>query len=185
MSETNRDQQPTMRTSDAQARAEQGETERLRAENEQLKAENVKREEELRSEHDSYLRTLADFENYRRRIERERSGAAQAGKREIVLSLLEVMDDFERALEYGDQPSASIAEGLRAVHRRLARLLQAQGVTPFESVGRLFDPTLHEAVGSTRSDDHEPGTVLEELSQGYRWGEELLRPARVRVVENS
>ena len=168
--------------SEAQTKAEQTEIERLKAENAQLKDENARLKEELRREHDNNLRNLADFDNYRKRIERERASTAQAGKRDMVLSLLNVLDDFERALGHVDESPASVAAGLRAMQRRLAGLLEAQGVIPFESVGQPFDPALHEAVGSVESDEQEPGTVLDELSRGYRWGEELFRPARVRVA---
>jgi molecular chaperone GrpE len=165
----------------AKQAAERAEAER-QAGGEQLQAENARLKEELRREHEIYLRNLADFDNYRRRIERERASAAQAGKREMVLSLLDVLDDFERALEHIDEAPDSVSAGLAAIHRRLAALLESQSVTPFESVGQRFDPALHEAVGSVESDEQEPGVVLDELRRGYRWGEELLRPARVRVV---
>ena len=165
----------------AKQAAEQAEAER-QAGGEQLQAENARLKEELRREHEIYLRNVADFDNYRRRVERERASVAQAGKREMVLSLLDVLDDFERALEHIDEAPDSVSAGLVAIHRRLAGLLEAQGVTPFESVGQRFDPALHEAVGSVESDEQESGAVLDEVSRGYRWGEELLRPARVRVA---
>jgi molecular chaperone GrpE len=165
----------------AEQAAERAETER-QAGAEQLQAENARLKEELRREHEINLRTLADFENYRRRVERERASVAQEGKREMVLSLLDVLDDFERALEHMDEAPASVSVGLSAIYRRLAGLLESQGVIPFESVGQPFDPALHEAVGSVESHEQEPGAVLDELSRGYRWGEELLRPARVRVA---
>src|SRR5215813_5173191 len=162
--------------------AEQIEPER-KAGAEQLQAENARLKEELRREHEIYLRNLADFENYRRRVERERASVARAGKREMALSLLDVLDDFERALEHMDEAPASVSAGLSAIYRRLAGLLESQGVIPFESVGQPFDPALHEALGSVESDEQEPGVVLDEVSRGYRWGEELLRPARVRVAQ--
>jgi molecular chaperone GrpE len=149
---------------------------------EQLKSENEQLKEELRREHEIYLRSIADFDNYRRRIERERADAARTGRREIVLSLLDVLDDFEHALAHIDRSPASVSAGLRAIHKRLVGLLQAQGVAPFESIGHPFDPALHEAVASEESPEQEPGTVLDELSTGYRWGDDLLRPARVRVA---
>jgi molecular chaperone GrpE len=149
---------------------------------EQLQAENARLKEELRREHEIYLRNLADFENYRRRVERERASVAQAGKREMALSLLDVLDDFERALEHMDEAPASVSAGLSAIYQRLAGLLESYGAVPFESVGQPFDPALHEAVGSVESDEQESGVVLDELRRGYRWGEELLRPARVRVA---
>jgi molecular chaperone GrpE len=161
---------------------EPNEIERLRAENARLSDENARQQEELRRERDAKLRALADFENFRKRVERERASAAQAGKRELVSSLLGVLDDFERALGHVNESPASVAEALRAMHRRLAGLLEAQGVTPFESVGQPFDPALHEAIASVESDEAEPGTVLDEFQPGYRWGDELFRPARVRVA---
>jgi molecular chaperone GrpE len=166
----------------AEQAAERAEPER-KADAEQLQAENSRLKEELNREHEIYLRNLADFENYRRRVERERASVAHAGKREMVLSLLDVLDDFERALEQMDEAPASVSAGVSAIYRRLAGLLESQGVIPFESVGQPFDPALHEAVGSVKSNEQEPGVVLDELRRGYRWGEELLRPARVRVAQ--
>jgi molecular chaperone GrpE len=138
---------------------------------------------ELGREHDLYLRTLADFDNYRRRVERERTASAQAGKRELVLPLLEVLADFDRALEHLDDVPEWMSSGFVAIHRRLINILQAQGIVSYESLGDTFDPVRHEAVGVTESRDIEPGTVVAELSRGYLWGDEVLRPARVRVAQ--
>src|ERR1700683_1232669 len=124
--------------------------------------------EELSKEHERYLRTLADFENYRKRVERERAKASQAGKREIILSLLDVLDGLDRALQHLENASPFLAEGVRAIYRKLLGLLQAHGVTAFESLGRTFDPALHEAVGVVESSQFAPGTVAEELQRGYR-----------------
>jgi len=138
---------------------------------------------ELSREHELYLRTLADFDNYRRRVERERATSAHAGKRELVIPLLEVLADFDRALEHlGDVPEW-MSSGFVAIYKRLTSSLQAQGIVPFESLGNRFDPVRHEAVGLTESEDAEPGTVVAELSRGYCWGDEVLRPARVRVAQ--
>jgi molecular chaperone GrpE len=140
-------------------------------------------QEELRREHAMYLRALADFDNYRRRVERERSTAARSGKRDIILGLLDVLDGFDRALSHiGDAPS-SVADGVQALQRKLLGLLEAQGVTPFQSVGEAFNPERHDAIGSVQSNDVEPGAVAEEVQRGYRWGEDVLRPARVRVAQ--
>lgn len=148
-----------------------------------LTEENERLNHELRREHEMYVRNLADFDNYRRRVERERAQAAQAGKRDLILPLLEVMDDFERALQQANNDPQSVAVGLRAIHRRLAGMLAAEGVTAIESRGKYFNPLLHEAVGVVESEQAEPGTVLEEISRGWRRGNELLRPARVRVAQ--
>jgi molecular chaperone GrpE len=148
-----------------------------------LKEEIERLNHELRREHEMYVRNLADFDNYRRRVERERAQAAQSGKRELILPLLEVMDDFERALERANDDPQLVVAGVRVIHRRLAALLAAQGVAAFDSRGKCFNPLLHEAVDTVKSERAESGTVLEEVSRGWRWGEDLLRPARVRVAQ--
>jgi len=139
--------------------------------------------EEVRREHDMYLRALADFDNYRRRVERERSAAARSGKREILLSLLDVLDGFDRARQHLDEAPSSVSEGLQLLHRKLLGLLEAQGVTPLQSLGETFNPELHDAIGSFQSEEFEPGTVADEVQRGYRWGDDVLRPARVRVAQ--
>ena len=148
--------------------------------NEPSEIERLK--EEVRREHDMYLRALADYDNYRRRIERERATAARSGKREIILQLLEVLDGFDRALQHVDDAPSSVSEGLQLLHRKLLGLLEAQGVTPLQSLGETFNPELHDAIGTVKSEDVEPGTVADEVQRGYRWGDDLLRPARVRVA---
>jgi len=140
--------------------------------------------EEVRHEHEMYLRALADFENYRRRVERERGEAARSGKREIILALLEVLDGFDRAaLQQTSAAPSSLSEGVQILHRKLLSLLEAQGLTPFKSVGQAFNPELHEAIGSVQSDKDESGIVVDEVQRGYRWGDEVLRPAPVRVAQ--
>ena len=146
-------------------------------------AEIERLKQELSREHDLHLRALADFDNYRKRVQRERDSAAQVGKRQLVLALLDVMDDFERALAYANTAPESILTGARVIHKRLTDLLQAQGVMPYSSAGQTFDPALHEAIDVINTDQAMPGVVLNELSQGYRWGDEVLRPARVRVAQ--
>jgi len=160
---------------DVGSRASGRDTESLAKENERLA-------EELRREHDRYLRALADFDNYRKRVDRESKRTALAGKREMILALLNVLDDFERAYAHVEESPASVLEGLGVIHRRLRDLIESQGVTSFESVGEPFDPAQHEAVGTVEGGGQEEGTVVEEVNRGYRWGEELLRPARVRVA---
>ena len=160
---------PTEQRLDENRSAAQAEIERLK--------------HELSREHDLYLRALADFDNYRKRVQRERDSAAQAGKRQLVLALLDMMDDFERAFAYANTAPESILAGTRVIQQRLKDVLQAQGVVPYTSAGQPFDPALHEAVDAMKTDQAMPGVVLDELSHGYRWGDEVLRPARVRVAQ--
>jgi molecular chaperone GrpE len=140
-------------------------------------------QEELRREREMRVRALADFDNYRKRIERERADAAQSGRRTIILQLLDLADSFDRAFAHAGEAPASWMEGLQSIRRQLHALLESQGVTPFESLGELFNPERHEAIGTVESTDYEPGSVAEELQRGYRWGDSLLRPARVRVAQ--
>ena len=146
-------------------------------------AEIERLKQELSRAHDMRLRALADFDNYRKRVQREQDSAAQAGKRQLVLALLDVMDDFARAFAYANTTPASILAGAHVIHQRLTDLLQAQGVVPYTSAGEPFDVTLHDAVDAIKTDRAPSGVVLDELRHGYRWGDEVLRPARVRVAQ--
>jgi molecular chaperone GrpE len=145
--------------------------------------ESARLQEQLRTEHEMYLRALADFENYRRRVERENTRTLRSGKREIILSLLEVLDGFDRAFQHAGQSQSALFEGLQAIHRKLLGVLQAQGIAPFDSVGQTFDPALHEAIASVKSNGHPSGVVVDDVQRGYRWGDEVIRPARVRVAQ--
>ncbi len=139
-------------------------------------------EAELQQERDQHLRTRADFENYRRRVERDGEAAARRAKRELLLALVDLADGFARALVHIDESPDSVAAGLSGMQRRLGRVLAAQGVKAFDSVGQPFDPTLHEAMATVRGQGT-PGTVFDEAGRGYLWNDELLRPAQVRVAE--
>lgn len=146
------------------------------------KSEVEQLKEELSREHEMYLRALADFDNYRRRVERERASAVRSGKRELMLSLLELMDNFERAFEHTSDAPEGLSDGLQAIHRKLMGLIEAQGVTRFESIGQKFNPQLHEATSLIEDSRRESGSIIGELQRGYLWGDEVLRPARVQVA---
>jgi molecular chaperone GrpE len=136
--------------------------------------------EELQRQNEMYLRAMADFENYRRRVARDRESEVRRGRQRLMLSLLDVMDEFERAMAHmGDAPEP-VRKGVEAIQRKLQAVLEAQGATAISSEGAPFSPAEHEAIGSVEGDG-EPGVVVEEVQRGYRWGDELLRPARVRV----
>src|SRR5262245_22166434 len=105
-------------------------------------AEIERLQQELSREHDLHLRALADFDNYRKRMQRERDSATQAGKRQLVLALLDVMDDFERALAYANTAPESILTGARVIYKRLIDLLKKQGVVVYTITDQAFDPEL-------------------------------------------
>jgi molecular chaperone GrpE len=133
-------------------------------------------------EHDLFLRTLAEFDNYRKRTQRDQARAGLNGKREILLSLLEVLDAFERAFRQTlDSPETE--QALRSLYNQLSKVVTTEGVEPFESLGCPFDPTLHEAIATLPPNGGIPGLVVEEHRRGYYWHDELLRPAQVTVLQ--
>lgn len=145
--------------------------------------EVVRLQNELAAERERSLRLLAEFDNYRRRTKEERASADEAGKREILLSLLDVMDDFDRALLHVGTAPDAVADGLKLIHQRLRDVLHSNGVTPFDSEGQPFDPTIHEAMTMIENDGGESGTVYAEARRGYFMNGKLLRPALVAVLK--
>lgn len=138
--------------------------------------------DDLRNERDRNLRTLADFKNYRRRVERDGNKLAKEGERAIILPLLDIVDDMEKALHWVSNEKQPFAKGVRIIHQKLLALLEAHGVLSFDSVGTAFNHERHEAVAMAQHEDCEPGTVVDELRRGYLWKNEVLRPAQVRVA---
>lgn len=138
---------------------------------------------ELAAEQERGLRMLAEFDNYRRRTRQEQALAEQNGKREILLALLDVMDDFDRALLHVGEAPETVADGLRLIRQRFSDVLQSNGVAPFESEGKQFDPEVHEAITVVDGDGEESGTVYTEHRRGYLINGALLRPARVAVLK--
>jgi molecular chaperone GrpE len=145
--------------------------------------------EQTRDQSDEHLRglqrTAADFANYRRRVDEEREGLSQFSNSLLIAKLLGVLDDFDRALE---TVPADIHEGwvdgVRLVERKLRNLLEAEGVTQIDALGKPFDPNLHEAVVYEETADHPDYQVIGELQRGYRLRDRVLRPSLVRVANN-
>jgi molecular chaperone GrpE len=142
---------------------------------------------ELRKERDGLqdrlLRQAAEFDNYRKRVERERKDSAQFAAVDFVQDLLPVIDDFERALQIDAPGSESYRQGLEIIHRALMDMLRKRGVTPIEAVGTAFDPQIHQAVAYDEAPDRRDGEVLEQFTRGYRLGDKLIRPAMVKVAK--
>jgi molecular chaperone GrpE len=136
---------------------------------------------QIEEEQQRNLRLLAEFDNFRRRAVREQDGARDEGRRRALLPLLAVLDTLERALAAGSTDRA-FYEGVAATQQLFTAALGAAGAEPVESVGRRFDPSIHEAIGTQASDDVEPGVVAREVQRGWRVGPELLRAAQVVVA---
>jgi len=146
--------------------------------------------EQLQKERDDIynrlLRKSAEFDNFRKRIERERKEFTEWAAADVLSDLLAVMDDFERALAAEAPASAQAYKaGVELIHRALAELVRKRGVTPVEALGADFDPHLHQAVAYEAVDGAREGEVVEELRKGYMLGERLLRPSLVKVAKAS
>jgi molecular chaperone GrpE len=133
---------------------------------------------------DRLLRKTAEFDNYRKRIDRERRELADQGLIDLLLDLLLVVDDFELALAAdAGEGSAAYRKGVEIIHTKLLDLLRRRGVAPVESLGKDFDPNVHQAVVHEASPGHREGEVIGELRRGYTIGDKLLRPAMVKVAK--
>ena len=141
----------------------------------------------LRRERDKYyerlLRTTADFDNYRKRTDRERRELTQYAATALLTDLLPLVDDLERALAVDTQDGEVDRRGVEIIHKQLLDLLDKQGVTGIEALGADFDPNLHQAVAHEPSEAHRDGEVIEELRRGYTQRDRLLRASMVKVAK--
>ncbi|MFN2531443.1 MAG: nucleotide exchange factor GrpE [Pyrinomonadaceae bacterium] len=138
---------------------------------------------------DRLARRQADFDNYRKRVERERSDSYNRSVGDIALKLLPVLDNLKRALETEASVEASESDefrhflsGVDLIYKQLNGVLDALGVKPIPAVGEPFNPHIHEAVISEQTDEYEPDTIIQEIVAGYRLGDKLIRPALVKVA---
>jgi molecular chaperone GrpE len=135
---------------------------------------------------DKWLRALADHENYKKRVKRDIDDAVHRAVQGLLGNFLPVGDNLERALSVVpsdvDEQLAPLIKGIEMVRQEFFSALSKQGITAIESVGRPFDPNVHDALQQQDTPDHAPGTVIMEYEKGYRRGEKLLRPARVIVA---
>ncbi len=135
---------------------------------------------------DRLLRKTAEFDNYRKRVDRERREQAEWAASDVLADVLAIVDDFERALAADAPPEVEAwRSGVELIHRQLQDLLRKRGVTAIEAVGADFDPHLHQAVAYDETPGAREGEVVAELRRGYRLGERLLRPSMVKVAKAS
>ena len=131
---------------------------------------------------DGWQRSVAEFQNYRRRVEAEKAETYQLAVGSIIKRYLPVLDDMEMAME--SRPAdLAWAEGVELICRKLQAILEAEGLKRIEAVGQKFDPNFHEAISSEHTEGVEGGTVLGVIRNGYMLGEHVIRPALVRVAQ--
>jgi molecular chaperone GrpE len=133
--------------------------------------------------YDRLLRKTAEFDNYRKRVERERREQADRAVLAVLEDLLGVVDDFDLALDTPESDSASYRKGIELIHAKLQEVLRRQGVKPIDALGTDFDPKLHEAVMQEPSSTHRDNEVTSVLRKGYMLNDRLLRAASVKVAK--
>ena len=169
----------------AEASAENTET----PEDGEASEEKEKKEDAVKAQinelQDKVMRQMAEFENFRKRSEKEKSAMFETGAKSVIEKILPVVDNFERGLATvpEDEKDAPFVDGMNKVYRQLLTELENLGVKPIEAVGKEFDPNFHNAVMQVENDELEPGTVAQELLKGYMYRDTVVRHSMVAVVQ--
>ncbi len=145
--------------------------------------------DELQKQRDDYydrlLRKTAEFDNYRKRVDRDRQSMADAVTTDVVRDLLPLVDDLERALkaDTGADGAEAYRKGVELIHRQLIEILRKRGVQPIEALGADFDPHFHQAIAHEPAEGRREGEVIEEFGRGYTLNDKLIRPSIVKVAK--
>ncbi|MGN0659133.1 MAG: nucleotide exchange factor GrpE [Emergencia sp.] len=166
------------RPSDAEETAETEENADAEAESEETEQETPSEEDEALNT--KYLRLMADFQNYKRRTEKEKSDIYAYANEKLVTQLLDVIDSFERALMH-ESADESFAEGMRMIFRQLTGVLEKAGLEEINALGEDFDPNFHNAVMTEDNADYDSGKVTEVMQKGYLLNKKVIRPSMVKV----
>lgn len=170
--------------------AEETNNEQIEKYAEELSKAKIKTEQlekDIEAYKDKLLRKAAEFENYKRRTENDQLNLIKYAAEPFILKLLSVVDDFERSLQHIENAKDvdSLKEGIKLVYEKMMKLLNEQGVTKIESVGKPFDVQYHEALMQRPADNVSPHTVLDEIEKGYMYKDRVLRHAKVVVSEDN
>ncbi|NOZ60111.1 MAG: nucleotide exchange factor GrpE [Calditrichaeota bacterium] len=163
-------------------------TQKRKSQKEQIKKltnEIEKLSAQLAETNDKYLRMMAEFNNFKKRKEKEFANLLSGANREVILELLPVIDDFERSLnkKTKKQSLKSFREGIELIYKKVTRILQKFGLEPIDSLDRPFDPELHDALLQVEIQDKESNIVVEEIEKGYKLKDNVLRHAKVIVTK--
>ena len=143
-------------------------------------------EEKAKENIDQLLRLKADFENTKKRLEREKQEAIKFANERLLIEVLPIMDNLDRAMASlaGGHDTEKVIQGLKLAQQELHAVLEEHGVEQVKGVGEPFDPQVHEAVGVVEAPDEKDGTVIDEVQRGYLLNGRLIRPSRVRIAQN-
>jgi len=149
----------------------------------ELKKKLEEKEKELKGHHDRLLRLAADFDNYKKRAAKEKEDWTKFANEDLIRAILPFIDNLERAVNHAEKVADAgvLIEGVRLTIQQLLQVLNRFGLSSFESVGKPFDPAVHEAMLVVETDEHEPNQVVEEFQKGYLLNDRLLRAATVSV----
>jgi len=150
-----------------------------------LESELERMAKERESLHGQLLRTMADMQNYKRRVEQDRAQTQLRASEGLLKELLPILDSFDRTIASIDSGASpiSMVEGIKGVERQLRTILEGRKLKKIPTVGQLFDPVLHEAILVDAESSEPEGTIVEELEAGYTLADQVLRPARVKVAK--
>lgn len=166
--------------------SDQGEEKNYEGEIEELKNKLKQKEDEANEYLEMAQRLKAEFENYRRRTEKEKADLIEYGKEQVILDILPVIDNFERALEasHGDNEEiASFKEGVNLIYRQFKGILEKIGVKEIEALGQIFDPYKHHAVMQEEVEDKKENEIIEVFQKGYMFNNKVIRPSMVKVAK--
>ncbi|MCR4589328.1 MAG: nucleotide exchange factor GrpE [Lachnospiraceae bacterium] len=167
---------------------EKTEAEETGAETEAAEEQKDPRDEKIEELNDKNLRLMAEFENFRKRSDKEKEQMFETGAKSVIEKVLPVIDNFERALDMtSDSPEGEDADpfmdGMKKVYRQLMDELEKIGVTPIEAVGQEFNPEFHNAVMQVDSEEYDSGIVAQELQKGYKYNDSVVRHSMVGVAK--
>ena len=149
--------------------------------------DELKKKAEERDEYyNKWLKVHAEYENTRKRLERERVNHIRFANEDLISRLFPIVDNFDMALVAMDkaEDKAAVMDGIKLVQKEFHRILEDNGVKKIETEGKQFDPNIHEAVLAVETDKHPDGEIIEEVRSGYMLNDRLLRPAQVKVAKN-
>ena len=183
--ETEETEEVTEESCEAEENSEEAETEEKSEEKKGFfKKKKDKKDEKIEELTDRVKRQMAEFENFRKRTEKEKAGMYAVGAKDVIEKILPVIDNFERGLKSipEDQKGGPVASGMEMIYKQLITVLSDLGVTPIEAVGQEFDPNLHNAVMHAEDEGLGENIVAEEFQKGYMYRESVVRHSMVKVV---